>query len=147
MARSEISLILFSLLFFACETDQKDQVPEPIQQAFHASYADAQKVKWSLKEDSYEVDFYINDKHIEAEYDLDGNQVQEESIIEKEALPQPIKDYLQQHYPQYHIGEASIEVKGEKKVYELELLNGFFREIELEFDLDGNLLSKESFAE
>ncbi len=145
MIRPESSLILFSLLFFACERNQKDQVPERIRQNFNETYTNAEKVKWSLKKNSYEVDFYLENKHIEAEYDLEGNQIQEESMIEKVELPQPIKDYLNKHYPQYHVGEASIEIKGEKKVYELELLNGFFREIELEFDMNGNLLSKETF--
>lgn len=140
-------IILFSFLLIACEPDQKQQVPETIQQTFSETYADAGKVKWSLKEDSYEVDFYVDNKHIEAEYDLDGVQIQEEFMIEKEDLPQPIIDYLNKHFPQHHVGEASIEIKGKKKVYELELLNGFFKEIELEFDMNGNLLSNEAFKD
>jgi len=147
MTRQGICILILAFLAQACEKDQKNQVPESVRQTFQESYANAQNVEWSLKENSYEVDFYVGDKQIEAEFDLEGKQVQEESFIDINELPQPIKDYLRAHFPQYHIGEASIEEKGGIKVYELELLNGFFREVELEFDLDGNLLSEETFKE
>lgn len=147
MTRRGVSILILAFLVQACEKDQKNQVPESVRQTFQDSYANARNVEWSMKENSYEVDFYLGDKQIEAEYDLEGKQVQEESFIEIDELPQPIKDYLKAHFPQYHIGEASIEEKGGTKVYELELLNGFFREVELEFDLAGKLLSEETFKE
>lgn len=147
MTKSGKFLLLCLLAFFSCEQDQKNEVPENIRQTFGESYSDARNAKWSLKEDSYEVDFKINGSRIEAEYDINGKQIQEEAMIKNSELPQEIRNYLDKHYPQYHIGEASIEEKSNSKVYELELLNGFFREIELEFDMEGNLLNKEIFKD
>ena len=62
-------------------------------------------------------------------------------------MPPSIQEYLKENYAQYHMGEASIEDKKNEKVYEIELLNGFFREVELEYILQGRFLTRETFKD
>lgn len=135
------------IFLLSCEQNQKEQIPENIKVIFEESNPDAKDVEWSLKEDSYEVNYEDANRKVEVEYSQEGKLLQEEIIIDAKDLPDNIKAYLQDKYPQLHIGEASIEEKKGEKVYELELLNGFFREIELEFDIDGNFLRKETFKD
>ena len=138
--------LYFLFLLFSCE--QKDpEVPANVQQTFAQNYPTAENAEWAAKESSYEVNFEHNELTLEAEFTEDGEQIQEERLIDETELPPAIKAYLKENYPQQFIGEASIEQKGEVVVYELELLTGFFREIELEFDMDGNFLNKESFKD
>lgn len=140
-------LLPLVLFLYSCGQDQEVKVPEKIKLSFEESHPEVKDVEWSLKEDSYEVNFVGNNIEGEAEYNLQGQITEEEIIINEKDLPENILQYLKKNHPQLHIGEASIEEKGGEKVYELELLNGFFREIELEFDIDGKFLSKESFKE
>lgn len=137
---------LFSLIFLlSCEKDKEKEVPEEIRLSFQEAYPNATDVIWSLKEQGYEVDFEQETGAIELEFDKEGKIIEEEVIIGKSALPENINKYLEENYPQLHIGEASIEMDKGETVYELELLNGFFREIEVEFDTNGEFLRKESF--
>lgn len=142
-----ISVLCFLPFFFSCEENQEKEVPEEIRHSFQESNPDASDVVWSHKGEGYEVDFKDGDRAVEFEFDKDGKVVEEEVIISKADLPVGVSKYLEENYPQLHIGEASIEKKNGETVYELELLNGFFRDIELEFDINGVFLRKESFNE
>lgn len=135
------------VFLFSCENNYEKEVPEEIRLSFKESYPNASDVVWSLKELGYEVDFKEESGAVELEYDKDGKIVEEEVIISEAELPDNIIKYLEENYPQLHIGEASIEKNNGETVYELELLNGFFRDIELEFDINGEFLRKESFNE
>ena len=144
--KSFLTFVTVLIMLTGCN-EKKPQVPDQVQKALSRDYADAQDVEWTDKEKGYEVDFQQGENNLEVEYNKEGEKLEEEIIIDPEELPQSIRDYLRQEYSQLHIGEASLESKNDATVYEVELLNGFFREIDLEFDVDGNLLKKETFKE
>jgi hypothetical protein len=66
----------------------------------------------------------------------DEDQDKDESDIDPADLPQIIKDYLNENYPNNIIIEAEVEKDGS---YEVTLNNG----VELEFDSNGNFVSAE----
>lgn len=147
MNTKTVCVWLLLVFLFSCENNYEKEVPEEIRLLFKESYPNASDVVWSLKEQGYEVDFKEESGAVELEYDKDGKIVEEEVIISEAGLPDNIIKYLEENYPQLHIGEASIEKNKGETVYELELLNGFFREIEVEFDINGEFLREESFNE
>ena len=147
MNTKTVCFLSLQVFLFSCEKNQEKEIPEEIRLSFQKAYPNAGNVVCSLKEEGYEVDFKQESGAVELEYDKGGKIIEEEVIISEAALPNNIIKSLEENYPHLHIGEASIEKDKGEKVYELELLNGFFREIELEFDINGKLLRKEAFNE
>lgn len=94
---------------------------------------------------NYEIEL---ENDVELIFDADGNflgvardendndQDEDETDIDPTDLPQIIKDYIIDNYPNNTIIEAEIEEDGS---YEVTLNNG----VELEFDTDGNFVSAE----
>ena len=78
------AVCLFSL-FSSCDEKKiaASEVPQPVMAAFSAKYQGASDVKWEMeKKDNktiYEVDFQLNGKKLEAEFDADGVFIEEES--------------------------------------------------------------------
>jgi uncharacterized membrane protein YkoI len=73
------------IIFSSCEQHTKiaaSEVPQSVMTAFNAKYQGATDVEWMTeKKDNktvYEAEFKLNDKKKEAEFDANGNFIEEE---------------------------------------------------------------------
>lgn len=90
-------------------------------------------------QDIYEV--YLSNG-MELYFDSNGNYLgmdDDSSYINVSALPQSIKDYISNNYPNAAILYAEEDYDDGQTIYEVKLDNG----MELEFDSNGNLLSSD----
>lgn len=147
MTTKFVCILSILIFLFSCEDNREKDVPKEIRLSLLGAYPNASDVVWYLKEQGYEVDFSQENRAVELEFDIVGNIIEKEVIIPESDLPGNILLYIKDNYPQLHIREVSIEKDKGGTVYEVELLNGFFREIEVEFDTNGAFLNEESFNE
>lgn len=142
-------LFLIVLCLGCSSTMDPDEVPPGVLRQFDSAFKgkEVEKLYWNRLEHGYEANFLVNGVQMEIEYDLQDRLREMETIIKKSDLPQKVLDYVDENYPMLYISEVSVEERDGRKVYELELLNGFFMDMELEFDMEGNLTGKEMFTE
>jgi Putative beta-lactamase-inhibitor-like, PepSY-like len=86
MKKIIIYLAVFAITaFVSCENEQEisaSEVPEPVMNAFQSKYPNITAKKW-IKENEksksvYEAKFKNNNKDVEAEFDENGNFIEEE---------------------------------------------------------------------
>ena len=84
----KIITYLFALViisFASCENEQEitaSEVPQPVMSAFQAKYPNITADKWVKETEKgktvYEAKFKSNDKEMEAEFDENGNFIEED---------------------------------------------------------------------
>src|SRR4051794_8740010 len=82
--------IIYSAVFvmtalFSCENEHEiaaSQVPQPVMSSFHAKYPNITPEKWVKETEKgktvYEAKFKNNNKDVEAEFDENGNFIEED---------------------------------------------------------------------
>jgi uncharacterized membrane protein YkoI len=86
MKKRTIYLIVFAITgFLSCENEQQisaSEVPQPVMSAFQAKYPNITADKWVKENEKdktvYEAKFKSNNKDVEAEFDANGNFIEEE---------------------------------------------------------------------
>lgn len=118
-------------------------LPQSIKDYVNNNHSGESIVKAELEmedgQDVYEV--YLSNG-MELYFDTNGNYLSmddDNSNINISALPQSIKDYINNNYPNATILYAEKDYDDGQKAYEVKLDNG----MELEFDSNGNLLSSD----
>lgn len=118
-------------------------LPQSIKDYVNNNHSGESIVKAELEmedgQDVYEV--YLSNG-MELYFDTNGNYLSmddDNSHINISALPQSIKDYINNNYPNATILYAEKDYDDGQKAYEVKLDNG----MELEFDSNGNLLSSD----
>lgn len=144
---SKIDILLLLILCIGCNNMNDEEAPVKIIQKFDSAYQGAENLYWNRLQNGHEANFSLNGRKMEVEYTLDGELREVETLINRSELPQKIIEYVEENYPMLYIEEVSVEEEKGKVVYELEMLNGFFRDMELEFDMEGNLIDKERFTD
>ena len=86
MKKAIIYLAIFAIAFlFSCESEHEisaSQVPQPVMSAFQAKYPNITADKWVQETEKgktvYEAKFKNNNKEVEAEFDENGNFIEED---------------------------------------------------------------------
>jgi len=142
MKKLIISLLCLTVIFpiiVACDDRPIPfvQLPQQAQQFVKEHFADNSvalvKKDVELNETSYELIFTSGSR---VQFDRKGNWTDVEckyTQFPMEIIPQPIRNYLSQNYPEIKV--CKIEKKSRKR-YEVELIN----DIELMFDSNYNLI-------
>ncbi|MGB8194835.1 MAG: hypothetical protein WCF67_23070, partial [Chitinophagaceae bacterium] len=80
------------------------------------------KGTWEKEEGNYEVSFKESGKEMSCVIDGAGSIIETETTISVQELPQPAKDYIEQHYRNSKIKEAAKIVKANgETTYEAEI--------------------------
>ena len=138
--------VLVCLILVAAGYAQKpkEDTPAAAKSAFAAKYPTAQKVKWSVeKPGEFEVEFTLNKVESSALFDAAGKFLESEAEIKEADLPQAVKATIAKDFVGYKLDE--IEIATDEKgvaTYEMEAAKGK-EKLELSFDANGKLLSKE----
>ncbi len=119
-----IALLVFS--FFAlssfAQKVSSDNVPDVVKNKFKEKFPTAQKTKWELDYDKYEVEFKLNKQEISAEFDKDGNWIETETPIKPSAINAEVKEFVSKNFDGFIIKEAEkIETLTKGVLYELEI--------------------------
>ena len=138
--------VLFCMILVVATHAQKskEETPAAAKSAFAAKYPTAQKVKWSVeKPGEFEVEFTLNKVESSALFDAAGKFLESETEINKSELPQTAQTILAKDFAGYKLDELekSTDAKG-VTTYEMEAKKGKL-ELELCFDAEGKLVSKE----
>ena len=98
-----------------------NKVPAPVKAAMAKKYPGVTKIKWTMEEKDYESEFTQDGKIMSAIFDPSGTWKETETMMPASALPQPIKQYIDQHLKGRKIKETAIINKADGSiVYEAE---------------------------
>ena len=122
----------------------KEDAPAAAKSAFAAKYPGAQKVKWSVeKPGEFEVEFTLNKVESSALFDATGKFLESEAEVKEADLPPAVKATLAKDFAGYKLDEIEKATDTNGVVsYEMEAVKGK-EKLELSFDANGKLLSKE----
>jgi len=77
--------IAIMVILLSCENEEEisaSQVPQPVMSAFQSKYPNISPEKWEKENENgkviYEATFRNNNKEVEAEFDENGNFIEEE---------------------------------------------------------------------
>ncbi len=138
--------LLVCLVFVASSFAQKpkEETPAAAKAAFAAKYPTAEKVKWGVeKPGEFEVEFTLNKIATSALYDAAGKLLETEGEMKESQLPQAVKATISKDFAGYKLDEIEISTDAKGSVtYEMEAVKGK-NKLEISFDENGKLLSKE----
>ncbi|MCM4157938.1 PepSY-like domain-containing protein [Gramella sp. AN32] len=138
-----IALVLAAITTVAFTTENKDQVPQAVKDAFAKKFPTVQKVDWEKENDiEWEAEFKMNKVAYSANFLEDGIWQETEHEIKISDVPQNILSSLKTNFPGYEIEEAEMAETPEGKVYEFEMEKGK-KEMEITIDSNGKVLNKE----
>lgn len=139
------AVIVLAINSASAQKVKETEVPKAVVSGFHSNFKDAQAKEWEKEGNNFEAEFDWNKVETSATFSADGKLMETEHEIKITELPKAVSDYVTKNYAGYKISEASkIEDATSKKVsFEAEIQKGK-EEMDLMFDADGNLLSKEA---
>lgn len=141
--------VCIMLVIGASAMNQKgEKVPEAAKAGFAAKFPAAQKAKWSVeKPGEFEVEYVLTGVESSALVDAKGNLLETESEIKESELPQSVKATIAKDFAGFKIDEIekATDAKG-VVIYEMEAAKGK-EKLEISFDSNGKLLTKESLKE
>ena len=89
-------LVVLSLRLSA----QSDDVPSLVQDKFKTEFPGAKDIEWSTDENNYVVEFNVGITMYTCVYDESGNQLEKAELINDEAVPATLLDYIKKNYPE-----------------------------------------------
>lgn len=136
-----VLFVTFSINSFAQKLSQEN-VPEVVKTNFKTKFPAAEKAKWEMDYENFEVEFKLNKNEVSAAFDKDGNWLETETPIKPSTIPTEVKDFLSKNFSGFEIKEAEKKETANKGIlYELEIKKG-----ELEYDIvvseKGQLISR-----
>jgi len=130
----------------------EQQVPQPVLEAFHKAYPQAQDIKYEKDSKAgktvYEIEFQDKGLEREATYSANGVLLETEEDIKPDALPAAVTQALKKAHPHATLEEAEKVMKPDGKVsgYEVEVKEGE-KEWEVHLDTAGKILKTEAEEE
>jgi hypothetical protein len=137
-------LLFVAVVFVAIQVEaqavKKGDVPDIVVQNLESWYPGVSKVKWEMNDGMYVASFLISKMENEVVISSDGEFSSSEAEINLDQLPEAVRNYLSEHFPDMTFEEIEMEMDARGLVkYSVEAGN-----MEYEFSADGKLLSQES---
>jgi len=109
--------ILIAVAFFASTFTKSFAANDPAVQpivlkSFNTTFANATEVAWSLSQDFYKAQFYLNGQYVTAYYNTDGSIAMLARHIAATSLPMMLQTTLKANYKNQWITDV-LEVTGE----------------------------------
>ncbi len=139
-------LIVALALFVGTIYGQESKVPDRAKTKFNALYPNAEKVKWDVEDNNYEVGFEADDVEMSLLFNAKGNVVEVETALEEDDLPSVVEKSVEKNFKGWEIKEAAKIVRDGKTTYEAELKKGN-RKMDAIFTQGGKLIKKNTNVE
>lgn len=138
-----VPVLLSVMLFSACDNnddaDDNITVSEVIRTAFSAKYPSVNP-HWENDHGYYKAEFRLDGREAEAWFDQNGIWQRTEVDYNSADLPQPVKDYINNHYAGYRIDDANlVQTKDNQEYFDIELEKGE-EDVYLKIDVQGNVI-------
>lgn len=130
------TIVLLSLVLFACNSEEKVEPPSKVSDKFKSDYPNASNSSWEKEGDNYEVDFSDGEDKRSATYSNDGSMLEKELVIKAEDLPETAGAFIMDRYGDVVIKEIEFVERGENKYFEVEFDNEG-EVVEIYFDRQG----------
>ncbi len=142
MSKLHFLILLFiTISFTSCDNDiTMSEVPSIVENTFKSKFVQAKNVEWEFANNIYEVSFEIENVDHDALLDSSGNLLKYKYKIDGTAVPQSVRTFLKENYPQEKWNDAEYIEDKDSKYYQIEL-DGFFTDKKLVVDSSGKLLS------
>jgi hypothetical protein len=122
---------------------KSEDIPDAALKNFRAKYPNANSVKWEKEGNIFDVEFILDGREYEAEFDNTGKWLETEKYIKIGDLPKTIQQVLNTQYSGYEIGEAEyVETADYGIIYEVVIEKGD-NKIEIYFYPDAMILKEE----
>jgi hypothetical protein len=132
------AIILFNA-FCHAQKLAEGKVPQAVKSAMAKKYPAISKIAWSKEENDFESEFTQNGKTMSAIFDPSGTWKETETEVPFSTLPQPVKQYFDQHFKGKKVKESAVVNKADgSTVYEAEVDN-----TDYVLDATGKLLKTE----
>lgn len=118
---SAVLTILIATSSFATE---KNKVNDFIAASFSQEFKYVKNVTWTSTENYVKASFVLNDKRMEALYDLEGNKIATCSAISIDDLPTNAKRVFAKKYADYIVNEAIQADGADETSYYISAKNG-----------------------
>lgn len=140
--KKTIALFTFVASFFAASAQDipTKAVPAVVKNAFQQQFKKTSLQEWELKDDVYNVEFYVGLSSYEAWIESTGKILKYEQDVTASQLPQGAREKIKATYAGYRIDDVDKITEGGKTVYDVEIEAGEV-ERKLVFDAQGGLLS------
>ena len=137
-------ILLVAVVFVAFQVEaqavKKNDVPAVVVQSLESWYPGVSKVKWEINDGMYVASFVMNTYENEVVISREGAFSSSESEMSFAELPEPIRTYLTEHFPDATFEDIEMEMDARGFVtYSVESGN-----TEYEFSADGKLMSQET---
>jgi hypothetical protein len=124
-----IFILLAAVLFCSVQGfSQKltdDKVPAVVKAAFKAKFPKVTAVNWEMEDKKeYEASFKLDKTDYTASFDLKGNWLETENVIEIAKLPKIVSDAVSKQFAGYAIKLVEQTISEKNTEYELSLLKG-----------------------
>jgi len=117
----------------------ESKVPAAVKAAMARKYPGVTKINWTTEEKDFESEFTKDGKEMSAIFNPSGTWKETETAIALKELPQPVKQYIDQHFKGKKVKEAAMINKADGSVvYEAEADN-----TDYVFEANGKLINKE----
>ncbi|MFH0896027.1 MAG: PepSY-like domain-containing protein [Bacteroidota bacterium] len=142
MKKLSILLIALLPLLFSCGSkDKKAEGPTPpdaVQTAFEKQFPDVKDAEWDQDSLSWEAEFTVNGKEMNAEFDAAGKFIESEIEIELKEAPAEMQNFVKMHLAGKELEEiVKITDAVGKITFEIEISKDF------EFDANGKFMGGE----
>lgn len=142
---SYLLTFLISLSIIGCDNEiTSSQVPSIVENTFKSHFPNARDVEWETLSADYEVSFELKNIDHDALLDSSGNLLKYKYEIEETELPEIIKSFLEQEYPQEKWDDPELIIDGNSEYYQLKL-DGFFNDKKIVITSLGKVLSNTKY--
>lgn len=134
-----LNLFMLIMLCVLFSHAQQIKIPDPVQKAQRQKYPMNKVLQWSKIQDQYAAEMEIIEvKHV-ANYDVTGNWISTETMIEPSELPTEIQTFMNTNFAEQAISQSSKINYADGSLQFKTSVGG----ISLVFDAMGRLIRKE----
>ena len=131
------ALLLINIWLPACQAGiTADKVPALVSNSFKVRFAEATEVEWAKTGNLYEVEFMVQGHEVTALLDASGKILKHKEDILLAALPEGVKNALNQEYKNYKTDDIEKLDTDGSVYYQVELENAD-QELKQVFTTDG----------
>ncbi|APU69998.1 MAG: PepSY-like domain-containing protein [Christiangramia sp.] len=148
---SFLILAIFSVSLLSCQEKKKDQksekdgAPLAVQENFQKKYPGEDDPDWKQDDHDYwEAHFKKDGIKYRADFNADGSWVETENSIDKEELPEVVKQIIEEKYADREITEVEHVMNAkEGEFYDVEFKQKG-KNMDVEFRKDGSIIKVEN---
>ena len=137
-----IALFLISSVCFP-QTIAKGKVPKDVKKTFATDYSKAVKPAWSMSDENYKVEFFVNGVQNSVTYDKSGKWLEKKMSISSVKVPKEIKATVSKEFAGFRSSDAEQITTPDNSLQYLLVIKKGKDAYDVYFSAAGEILKKE----